>query len=800
MGHGAHKRLFRLGRGKVIEQSEPAERLQIGAPALRIEDRRLVTGRGRFTADVTPHRSLHAAILRSTVAAGRIVSIDTKYAKSAPGVVDVFTGEDLSADAIGDLPCASMPPRIVGTDWKRTDFPALAKDRIVCVGECIAMVVAESRFQAQDALELIDVVIEEQQAVVDLEDAMSKGEPLVHAELENNFCYDVVLGNGDKIDEVFAKADHVVEIKTKQPRVYAAPLEPRSCIGEFDEASKRYSLNSSLQNPHSVRRHLANVFDVPANNIHVITGDVGGSFGLKGRFYPEDILVLWAAKRLGRAVKWRAERTDSFLGDFHGRDQEAEGRLALDKSGRIKALDVTTRHNVGSRLGPATGVSPALTPRMIVGPYRIPTARVRAQAVFTNTRPTTSYRGAGRPEATYFIERLMDKASHELGISPSDLRRKNLITKKDMPYRTAIGDEVDCGDLVACLEKGIELSDWNNFEIRRAASENKGRLRGRGLATFMEVASISNERMEIRFNPSGTATIIAGTCSHGQGHETVFTQMVSEWLGLGSDQIGFLQGDTDVVSYGGGTYASRSIAAGGSALKAAADRVIENALKIAAWKLDVGEEKLSFVDGVVKVKRSNRSISLSEIAQASYAVFGFPEELGQGLSGVGYYQTDKQNFPNGCHIIEVEIDKALGTLSIDKYIAVDDVGRVMNPALLEGQLHGSIAQGIGQALLEEIKYDEHGQLLTAAFTEYAMPKAEHMPIDVTSAYCNHPTKTNPLGAKGGAEVGTIGAPPALVAAVNDALQLHGDAALTLPITHVKIFENMMSQPPDIGGN
>lgn len=774
----------------IIQKTEKPTYLKIGESVTRIEDRRLVTGKGCFTADSTPHRCLHAAILRSTVASGRIVSIDTEFAKTAPGVVAVYTGADLAGDGIGDLPCESMPTRIVGTDWKRSSFPALVNKTVLSVGECVALVIAETSFESQDALELIDVVYEEAAAVVDMDTAMTKTAPIVHSEHQNNFCYDVVLGKSEKIDAAFSKAAHIVEIKTIQPRVYAAPLEPRACIGEYDNARNRYSLNSSLQNPHSVRRLLANVFCVPSHQIHVKTGDVGGSFGLKGRFYPEDILVLWAAKKLGRPVKWRSERTDSFLGDFHGRDQQAEGRLAFDKKGRILALDVTTRHNIGCRLGPATGVSPALTPRMIVGPYRIPSARVRAQAIFTHTRPTTSYRGAGRPEATYFIERLLDKAASTLGMTSVELRRQNLLTSKDMPYETAMGDVVDCGDMLQCLDKALDLANWQGFEERRVSSSEKGKLRGRGIATFMEVASISNERMEIRFNPSGTATIIAGTCSHGQGHETVFTQMVSEWLGLTTDQIGFLQGDTDIVSYGGGTYASRSISAGGSALKAAADNVIENATKIAAWKLLVPENKLNFEDGIFSVKNSNKTVSLTELARASYAVFGYPVELGQGLTGIGYYQTKNQNYPNGCHIIEVEVDRTIGTLKIDKYVAVDDVGRVMNPALLEGQLHGSIAQGVGQTLLEQVRYDSQGQLLTAAFTEYAMPKAEHMPTNVVSGYSNHPTKTNPLGVKGGAEVGTIAASPALAGAINDALGLRGDQALQLPITHVKIFEQL----------
>ncbi|MEP6868358.1 MAG: molybdopterin cofactor-binding domain-containing protein, partial [Novosphingobium sp.] len=547
------------------------------------------------------------------------------------------------------------------------------------------------------------------------------------------------------------------------------------------------------QNPHSARRLLAEVLGIPAAQLRVRTNDVGGSFGLKGRYYPEDVLVLWAARVTGRPVKWRCDRSEGFVADFHGRDQEAEGRIAMDADGRILALDVVTRHNLGARLGPATGVSPNLTPRMLCGPYLIPAARIQAQAVFTHLRPTTSYRGAGRPEATYFIERLLDRAAQVIGIDPVEIRRRNLIPAEAMPYRTAMGDEYDCGNLPACLDRAIELADLPGLVVRRENSAERGRMRGWGIATFIEVASISNERMEVRFDPSGKATIVAGTCAHGQGHETVFRQMAGEWLGLPLGEIGFRQGDTDIVSYGGGTYASRSITAGGSALQVACEGIIARAKRIAAWKLGCTEEDLDFASGHFARRNANESITLEDVAKAAYATFGFPAEFGAGLEAVGYYQTERPNYPNGCHIVELEIDRETGEISVDRYVAVDDVGRVVNPLLLEGQLHGSIMQGLGAALQERIQHDAEGQLLTAAFTEYAMPRAAHAPRTIIADHANIPTSTNPLGVKGGAEVGTIGAPPAIASAVNDALGLTGESVIEMPFDQATILKILKNQ-------
>lgn len=761
----------------------------IGQPITRIEDRRFVTGRGKYADDEAPAACLHVAFVRAPHAHARLLHVDVQHAAEAPGVIGILTGEDYLGAGLGDLPCESMTARIAGTTWKRTPYPAMIVDESLCIGECVVMVVAQTRALAQDAADLVDLDWEVLPALASMQKALEPGAVPIHTGHDNNFCFDVEHGNADEVATAFDKAAHVVEISTVQPRVYAAAMEPRACIGSYNAADESYTLISSLQNPHSARRLIAeNVLKIPVANLRVRTGDVGGSFGLKGRFYPEDVLVLWAAKVFGRPVKWRADRSEGFVADFHGRDQEASGRLALDQDGKILALDVVTRHNVGARLGPATGVSPNLTPRMLLGPYRIPCARVRAQAVFTHLRPTTSYRGAGRPEATYFIERLMDRAADQLAMDPIEIRRRNLIKAVEMPYQTAMGDRYDCGNLVACLDRALELADLNDFEERRADSASRDRLRGWGISCFIEVASISNERMEVRFDPSGDATIVAGTCSHGQGHETVFRQMACEWLGLSMDRIRFVQGDTAVVSFGGGTYASRSMTAGGSALQRACEQVLEKATAVAAWKLGCEPNNVRFEQGVFTGHPDNRSITLHDVATAAYATFGFPAEFGVGLEAVGYYQTEQQNYPNGCHIVEVEVDKGTGEIFLDRYVAVDDVGRVINPMLLEGQLHGSIVQGVGAALQERLVHDEEGQLLTAAFTEYAMPKARHMPNSVFGDHCNIPTASNPLGVKGGAEVGTIAAPPAIIRAVNEALGLSGNSVLEMPLLQADILD------------
>lgn len=773
----------------------PVFKPALGAPIRRKEDVRFVTGRGRYVDDIHLPEMCHAAVVRAQVAHADIVSINISVALNSPGVIAVLTGADFAAEGLGDIPCESIPLAIAGPNWIRTPFPALVRDRVLAIGDAVALVVAETRVQAHAAAELVDLTYNEHPATVSIEDALSGAHPGIYAAAPGNICFDVSQGDTAATEAAFASAAHIVDVSTRQPRLIGAALEPRCSIGHFDAYDRRFTLITSTQNPHGIRRLLAeNVLRVPANSVRVIANDVGGGFGTKGRLYPEDVLVVWASRRIGRPVKWAADRTESFLADFHGRDQSAQGRLALDSEGRVLALDVTTRHNLGCRLGPATGVSPFLTARMIVGPYAIPAAKVRLQGVFTNTRTTTSYRGAGRPEATFFIEAAMDEAARRIGIDPVEIRRRNLVRSEQMPFRTAVNDTFDCGEFEAVLDKALDVADWEGFAARRQQSEASGRLRGRGLCCFVEVSAISNERMEIRFDPSGRASIVAGTFSHGQGHETIYAQLLAGWLGVTFDDIQVIQGDTDKVSHGGGTYASRSVTVGGSALRRAADDIIARGAAIAAWKFKATPGDVDFADGLFTLRDTNQTLTITEVAKASYQPFGFPDHLGAGLEAVGYFAASPQNYPNGCHIAEVEIDPEFCTIEVRRYSAADDVGTVVNPLLLEGQLHGSTAQGIGQALLERIVYDDNGQLVTAAFLDYAIPRAHHLP-DIGSVLHAVPTKSNPLGVKGGAEVGTIGAPPAIAQAVIDALASRGVTNIQIPITQRAIFEVLNPSRP-----
>lgn len=766
-----------------------------GDPVKRREDRRFVTGRGRYVDDIVLPGMAHAVFVRSDLAHAKILSVDTEVAREGEGVIGILTGADFAAAGLGDIPCESMPPHLV-KDWIATPFPSLPADRVMAVGDPVAMVIAETVRQARDAAELVEVDYEELDPVGSLESAIKADAPQLYPDAPGNLCFDVTLGDHEATEAAFAAAACVVELTTRQPRMAHCSLEPRGSIGVFDPRDGGYTLHTSTQNPHSVRRLLAeHILRVPAHQVRVVAEDVGGGFGLKGRLYPEDVLVLWAANKLSRPVKWIATRSEAFLADFQARDQLSTGRLALDGDGKILALDVLSQTNLGCRLGPATGVSPFLTARMMAGPYVIPAAHVRAQGVFSNTRTTTSYRGAGRPEATYFLERILDKAARELSLDPVEIRRRNLVPADAMPYATALVDTYDCGEFGTVLEKAIAAADWEGFAARQIDSENAGRLRGRGLCCFVEVCAIGNERMEVRFDPTGKATVIAGTYSHGQGHETVFTQMASDWLGLPLADIGFIDGDTGKVSHGGGTYASRSITVGGSALRYACDKIIEQGGSIAAWLLEADAGEIDFEDGVYSVRGTNRTVSLTDAAVASYRPIGYPGHLGAGLEAVGTYSATPQNYPNGCHVAEVEIDRNTGEVRVDRYTAVDDVGAPANPLLLEGQLHGSVAQGVGQALLERVHYDEAGQQTTAAFVDYAMPRAEHLP-DISSELHLVPTKTNPLGVKGGAEVGNIGAPPAIIQAIEDALASTDiDSEIRLPAWPSAVLDALHSASP-----
>jgi carbon-monoxide dehydrogenase large subunit len=765
--------------------ASPLRQGGFGQPVTRREDARLVRGQGRYLDDVILHGMAHLVLVRADRAHARIVSVDGSAALQADGVLAVWTGAEFADSGWGDIPCESMPPAITKGNWVRTPFPALPADRVMAMGDPVAVVVAETRKQAQDAAELVEVVLEDLPAVGSMEAALAPDAPQLYPDAPGNLCFSAQIGDGPGTEAAFALAAHIFALETRQPRLAHASLEMRGSIGVHDRRLGRYELTTSTQNPHSVRRLLAEaVLKCPAHRVRVSAGDVGGAFGLKGRLYPEDVLVLWAAERLDRPVKWVPTRSEAFLSDFQGRDHMAKGEMAFDDQGRILGLRAVTRHNLGCRLGPATGVSPFLSARMLAGPYLLPKAHVTVEGVFSNTRSTTSYRGAGRPEATYFVERMLDKAARQLGLTPEEIRRRNLIPASAMPYKTALLDTYDCGDFPGVFEKALDLADWQGFPTRKAEAAARGKLRGRGVSYFVEVSALSNERMSVQFDPTGQATVIAGTFAHGQGHHTLYTQMVHDWLGLPFDAISVVDGDTDIVPYGGGTYASRSLTVGGSALRRACDGIIAKATEIAAVLMEVSASEVSFADGMFRA--ANKSLSMSEVAKASYRVLGHPGALGVGLEAVGTYTAQPQNYPNGTHVVEVEIDPDFGTVEVVAYTAVDDVGAVANPLLLEGQLIGSAAMGLGQALVESVVYDDTGQQLTAAFTEYGMPRAHHMP-QIRSALLNTPTATNPLGVKGGAEVGTIAAPPAIVQAIEDALGFAPKPPLTMPVTADQIL-------------
>jgi aerobic carbon-monoxide dehydrogenase large subunit len=763
-------------------------RTGIGQSARRVEDARFLTGRGRYVDDVCLPHMCYGAVLMSPHAHARIKSINTLAAATAPGVLCVLTGRDVLSDQLGGMPPLFMPEDMGGAKGYRTYRPPLAHDKARCVGDRIAFVVAETGDQAYDAAELIDVEYEPLPAVVSVEEAIKEGAPRVYEECEANRCCVVMFGDQAAATAAFANAPHVVSVKLESNRLTACSLEPRGAIGQYDAADDHFTLYTSSQNPHGVRQMLASyVFKEPESKFRVISPDVGGGFGMKADAYPEDALVLWAAKRCGRPVKWIASRSDSFMGDNHGRDQIVTGEMALDKAGRILGIRVRSLHAFG-----AYAVSAAVAPltfsmRFVPSVYDVRAFHAVNYGIFTNTSPTGPYRGAGRPEATYLVERLMDKAAVELGLDTVEIRRRNLIRPEAMPYSTQSGFVYDSGEFELLLNHCLELADWEGFEARRADSERKRLLRGRSVVFFIEQGGIFNDQMGLRFDPSGAVTILAGTHSHGQSHATVFTQLVAEWLGVPFDSVRFLQGDTDKVHFGRGTYAARSSMIGGCALRLAADSIIAKALPLAAHLLKVERAQVRFEGGQYGDSSGGRSISLTDVAKASYQKGGLPSEIAIGLEATGSWAASPPNFPNGCHICELEVDPATGAIRLDRYSAVDDVGNALNPMICEGQIMGGIAQGIGQALLEKIVYEnDSGQLLTGSFMDYAMPRADDMPtfrLKLAQIAC----KTNPLGVKGVGESGVVGSPAAVINAVLDALRPLGVDHIDMPATPLRVW-------------
>ncbi len=763
-------------------------RFGIGQPVTRKEDGRFLTGQGRYVADIDLARQNHAVFLFSPHAHAQIRSIDKAAAEQVPGVYAVLTGEDWAADGLGSLDPEAMPEDMGGPKGYRTKRPPLAQGRVRYVGERVAVVIAATEAIARDAAELVAVDYEILPAAVTVEAAVRPGAPLVHDGIPDNTSFTMRLGNGDAADAAFARAHHVTRLSLYNNRLTAVTMEPRGCIADYDPGTRRYLLYSSTQNVHGVRQTLAHhILHVPESRIRVVARDVGGGFGMKGNVYPEEAILVWAARRVGRPVKWIPTRSEALLGDYAGRDQNVAAELALDAGGKFLALRWTGSHNIGAYIEGAGAIPIIFSLKLASTVYDIPAVSVTSSLVFTNTAPTVPYRGAGRPEAVYIMERLVDQAAREMHIDPAELRKRNLIRSDAYPYQTRTGWTYDTGNYAAAMAKCQALADWAGYAVRHANSKAAGKLRGRGITYYVDNTGVFNERMEVRFDPSGELTILAGTLSHGQGHETTYAQMVGDWLGVAEDKIHLAQADTDEVAIGRGTYASRSMMIGGSALRAAADEVIERGKRFAAHFMEADAADISFADGAFTISGTDRSMPIGQVAQMSFIPVGLPSALGVGLQGAGAFNSDLPSFPNGCHICELEIDPETGAVELDRYTVVDDCGTVINPLLAKGQIMGGVAQGAGQALLEDVVYDhDSGQLLTGTLMDYGIPRADTMP-SITIDFSPVPSTTNPLGAKGVGEGGTVASTPTVMNAILDALAPLGVRDVPMPATPERVW-------------
>jgi carbon-monoxide dehydrogenase large subunit len=759
----------------------------IGQPVRRVEDARFLTGRGRFVDDITLPHQAHAVIVLSPHAHARIRRIDSTAARSAPGVVCVLTGEDVKADRLGGLPPNFMPEDIGGPKGLRTRRPILVADRARCVGDRVAMLVAETLEQARDAAEQLVIDYDPLPAVANIEDAVKPGAPAVWDECPGNVSFTLANGDEKATAAAFAKAAHIVSLRLENNRLAPNAMEPRAVIGDYDPADDSFTLYTSSQAPHAVRSEVAtHVFGLPETRFRVIAPDVGGGFGVKADAYPEDALVLWASRRCGRPVRWIASRTDSIAGDNHGRDQVVHAELALDAGGRILAIRAHALHAVGAYIASAAVAPLVYSLRYTPGVYDVQTLWLTTKAVFTHTSPLGVYRGAGRPEGNYVIERMLDRAATLLGIGQDEIRRRNFIAPKAMPYTTPTGSVYDSGEFERVMNECMQLADWKGYKQRQAQSKAGGKVRGRSVSYYIEHAGIFNESMGLHFDPGGTVTILAGTHSHGQGHATAFAQLVSDWLGVPFASIRYLQGDTDKVAFGRGTYAARSAVLGGWALRLAADAIIAKAKPMAAHLLEAAAADIEFEPGRFRVRGTDRAIALVDTARAFYAPF-LPDGVTLGLEASASADGHIPSYPNGCHVCEVELDPATGRIVLERHTVVDDCGRPINPMICEGQIQGGIAQGIGQALTENVVYDrESGQLLSGSYMDYGMPRADDMG-ELATHFSNVPCTTNPLGIKGVGESGTIGAPPAVMNAVVDALRAVGVDHVDMPATPARVW-------------
>jgi carbon-monoxide dehydrogenase large subunit len=759
----------------------------IGQPVTRFEDQRLLKGGGRFHNDVNVPGQTHAIIVRSVYAHARIRSIDTAAARRAPGVLGVFTGPDVAG--LGTMQMTLKRKRPDGAPMFAPPHRGLAQDRVRCVGDPVALVVAETLAEAEDAAELVAIDYEPLPSVTSTAEAIG-GAP-VWDECPDNVSNLFEAGDRAAADAAIAGAPRVIRRRFVITRVHAQYMEPRGALGVYDPGEDRYTLHADVQYPHRVRNALAtNILKIPEHQIRVIAGDVGGGFGTKGWQYPEHRLMLWAARAVGRPVKWACERRDAIPADEHARDNVTEAELALDADGRFLGLRVRTLANVGAYVSSDRNLLATFANVVtLVGVYHFPAAHVAVTSVLTNTNSTAPYRGAGRPEATYVIERMIDDAARELGLDAVDLRRKNLIPPSSMPYKNPLGVTYDCGDFPKSMEDAVKLADVAGFAARREESRARGRLRGLAVVNAIErAAGPQPEFAEIRFAPSGTATVLMGTKNQGQGHETTFKQILYERLGIDPKDVKYIDGDTDRVAFGMGSMGSRSTVIGGTALWTAADKVIAKGRKIAAKMLEASEADVGFADGRFTVAGTDKGVPLKDVARAAFQPGQLPPGVEPGLYETGTFSPKQDTWPNGCHVCEVEVDPDTGTVTLCRYAIVDDVGTVINPLTLKGQIHGGVAQGVGQALMEQVIYDgESGQLQTASFMEYAMPRADDFP-DLVIASNPVPTKLNPMGAKGAGEAGTVGALPVVINAVMDALAPLGVRTLDMPASSERVWQ------------
>lgn len=779
----------------------------IGVSVKRKEDYRFLTGQGNYTDDINRPNQTYAYILRAREAHAKI-TVKTDKAKKAAGVVAIFTGDDMQ---VGSIPCGWQVDSKDGTPMREPEHPPLAKGVVRYVGDQIAVVIAESLNAARDAAELIDVDYSPLPIAVDLMAAANsadKGGALVHPDLGTNLCYDWEIGDEAEIDAALAKSFYVTELEIRNNRLIPNAMEPRVAIGDYDKATDHYTLYTTSQNPHVIRLLMgAFVLSIPEHKLRVIAPDVGGGFGSKIFHYAEEAIVTWASHKIRRPVKWTSDRSEAFMSDAHGRDHLSLAKLGMDKTGKFTALKVNTIANMGAYLSTFASCVPTyLYATLLAGVYTTPLIYCNVKATFTNTVPVDAYRGAGRPEATYLLERIVDKAAREMGIDQAEIRRRNFIPADAFPYQTPVALQYDSGDYEATLQHAMELADVAGFPARRKLASEQGKLRGLGYSTYLEACGIAPsavvgslgaraglfECAEVRVHPTGSVTVFTGSHSHGQGHETTFAQLVSESLGLPLDAIEISHGDTANIPFGMGTYGSRSLAVGGEAIMSAIDKIRVKATRIAAHILEEDVDDVDFDKGVFTGRKTNASLTFGEIALAAYVPHNFPhDELEPGLDEKAFYDPKNFTYPGGCHICEVEINPATGETTVVNMTAVDDVGRVINPMIVEGQVHGGLAQGIGQALYEACVYDDDGQLLSGSYMDYTMPRADHLPdfqVATETTLCTH----NSLGVKGCGEVGAIGSPPAVINAVVDALYDLGVKDINMPATPETVWRAIQS--------